>query len=58
MRVEKVKIVFNDDGRDTVQVGDEKIEFGSMADNVEEVAASLRMEGFTPSVTPLREGGI
>jgi D-alanine-D-alanine ligase len=58
MRVEKVKIVFNDDGRDTVQVGDEKIEFGSMADNVEEVAASLRMEGFTPSVTPLREGGL
>jgi D-alanine-D-alanine ligase len=58
MKPDKVRIVFNDDGCDKVQVGEEEIEFGSMADNVEVVARSLRVEGFTPSVTPLREGGL
>lgn len=54
----KVKVVFNDDGTDTVQVGDEEIEFGGMAENVEVVVESLKSEGFIPSVTPLKEGGL
>jgi D-alanine-D-alanine ligase len=58
MRLEKIKIVFNDDGADKVHVGEEEIELGGMADNVVKVAASLRMEGFTPSVTALREDGL
>jgi D-alanine-D-alanine ligase len=55
---EKVRIVFNDDGCDVVQVGEERLEFGGMDENVEVVAESLRAEGFVPSVTPLKEGGL
>ncbi len=54
----KVRIIYNDDGTDVVQVGEEQIEFGSMADGVEVVAEALKGEGFVPSATPLREGGL
>ena len=54
----KVKVVFNDDGTDTVTVDGEDIEFGGLEETAVEVKRSLEREGYQVSLVPLREGGL
>ena len=54
----KVRVVFNDDGTDSVMVDGKLVEFGGLDETAIEVKRSLEKEGFEVSLTPLKAGGI
>ena len=54
----KLRVVFNDDGTDSVTVDGKLIEFGGLDETAMEVKKSLEKEGFEVSLTPLKAGCI
>ena len=54
IKIEKIRIIFNDDGTDSFDLGGESIEFGDIRESVDAIRAALVEKGFKVIATPLR----
>ncbi|HZX35699.1 MAG TPA: D-alanine--D-alanine ligase [Thermodesulfobacteriota bacterium] len=58
MKVEKVRIIYNDDGPERVNYKGEDIVFGDVGDTAKAVSEALCGKGFKTVFTPLRNGNL